>query len=204
MTKLVETVKSLSIGQNAKTIANEKMAEAVKAHEAASEAFLDKVIVLHDAYACDANTPDEKMTNVLLSCASFSKESGPSTFMSLTLPVSVAAPGGGGEDCSIEWTSLGTWQQVMGVIVDQRKVFVHDQMSKISDHDCFDGMKKIWENLLQSDARKPYTIKKVSVDVRKEIGNVPSGLPIQLFDSGKNLQDLSVSLKHCFVYYIFL
>lgn len=95
MTKFIETLKALNIGESAKTIANEKVAKAVKAHESASEAFLDNIVVLHDAYACDPNAPEDKIMILFVSCASISKDSDPNNFLSLTLPLSVGGSGGG-------------------------------------------------------------------------------------------------------------
>ena len=83
----------------------------------------------------------------------------------------------------------------MGVVVDQRKVFIHEQMAKVTDHECFSGMKKIWSSFVASGAKKQYSIKKVSADVRKEVGNVPSGQRMQLYTAGEQLLDLSVILK---------
>lgn len=98
-------------------------------------------------------------------------------------------------ECKLEWKCKSNWDQVMGVVVEQHKVFMHEQMAKVSDHECFHGMQNIWNNFISSDAKKPYSVNKLSADARKDIGNVPSGLPTQLYHQGEKLQDLAVSLK---------
>ena len=103
MTKLNEVLEALNLGEAVKNIANETVAKAVQAHEAASKDFLDKMVVLHDAYSCDSNAPEDKVMELLVSCASLSVESGPSTFLSLTLPSSVGGSEGDSKETNIEW-----------------------------------------------------------------------------------------------------